>query len=351
MHPVDFFMGVVSSDMGIDLGTVNTLICMPGQGIVLFEPSVVAVRPGTSEVLLNGKAVGNTAKAMLEKAPSTIAVTQPLRGGVIADFELTEVMLRYFIRKVHKRKWGVRPRVIVAIPAGITAVEKRAVVNSLERAGARDVYMISEPKAAAIGCGLPISEPTANMIVDIGGGTTEVAVISLGDVYTQTSLRVAGDDMDEAIMKYMKTYHNLEIGHRTAEGTKIEIGSAYPTNGAITMKVRGRDTIAGLPRSVEVSSEEMREALRGPLDQIIDAVKTVLEQTAPELASDLLEHGMVLAGGGALLRGLDRLIHEETGVPVRLAEDPISAVARGTGVLLENLDLYKDVLRDEDSEE
>ncbi|MFQ5863276.1 MAG: rod shape-determining protein [Candidatus Brocadiales bacterium] len=351
MHPVDFFMGVMSSDMGIDLGTVNTLICMPGQGVVLFEPSVVAVRPGTSDVLLNGKAVGNTARAMFEKAPSTIIVTRPLRDGVIADFDLTEAMLRYFIRKVHKRKWGVRPRVIIAIPAGITAVEKRAVVNSLERAGARDVYLISEPKAAAIGCGLPISEPMAHMIVDVGGGTTEVAVISLGDVFTQASLRVAGDKMDEAIIKYMRANYNLEIGYRTAESVKIDIGSAYPTNGETTMDVRGRDAIAGLPRSVEVNSEEMREALRGPVDQIIDAVKTVLEQTAPELASDLLEHGMVLAGGGALLRGLDRLLHEETGIPVHVAEDPITVVARGTGVLLENLDLYKDVLRDEDAEE
>lgn len=351
MHPVDFFMGAMTSDMGIDLGTVNTLICMPGRGIVLFEPSVVAVRPGTNEVLLDGKAVGNTAKAMLGKAPSTICVTQPLKDGVVADFDLTEVMLRYFMRKVHKRKWGVKPRVIVAIPAGITAVEKRAVVNSLERCGARDVFLISEPKAAAIGCGLPISEPTAQMIVDIGGGTTEVAVISLGDVFTETSLRVAGDKMDEAIMKHMRAHFNLEIGHRTAENIKTGIGSAYQTNGEVTAEVRGRDAIAGLPRSVTVNSEQIREALAGPLEQITDAVKTVLEQTSPELASDLLEYGMVLAGGGALLKGLDKLLQEETGIPVRIADDPITAVARGTGVLLENLDLYKDVLRDEDTEE
>lgn len=344
-------MGVMTADMGIDLGTVNTLICMPGKGIVLFEPSVVAVRHGTSDVLLGGKAVGNTAKAMLGKAPSTIAVTQPLMGGVIADFDLTEAMLKYFIRKVHKRKWGIRPRILVAIPAGVTAVEKRAVVNSLERAGARDVYMISEPKAAAIGCGLSINEPVANMIVDVGGGTTEVAVISLGDVYTQASLRVAGDEMDEAIIKYMKANYNLEVGHRTAENVKIQIGSAYPTNGETTMEVRGRDAIAGLPRTVKVGSEEIREGLKGPLEQIVEAVKGVLEQTPPELASDLLEHGMVLAGGGALLRGLDRLLFEETGVPVRTAEDPITAVARGTGVLLENLDLYKEVLRDGEEEE
>ncbi|MEE9584295.1 MAG: rod shape-determining protein [Candidatus Brocadiales bacterium] len=344
-------MGVMTSDMGIDLGTVNTLICMPGRGVVLFEPSVVAVRPGTNEILLDGQAVGNTAKAMLEKAPSTISVTRPLKEGVVADFDLTEAMLRFFIRKVHKRKWGVRPRVIVAIPAGITAVERRAVVNSLERSGARDVYLLSEPKAAAIGCGLPISDPTAQMILDIGGGTTEVAVISLGDIFTQVSLRVAGNEMDDAIIKFMRNQYNLEIGHRTAENIKMDIGSAYPTNGEITAAVRGRDVIAGLPRSVTVSSEEMREALREPLDKIIDAVKTVLEQTTPELASDLLEHGMVLAGGGALLNGLDRLLREETGIPVRIAEDPLTAVARGTGILLENLDLYKDVLRDENSEE
>ena len=351
MHPMHFFMGVMSSDMGIDLGTVNTLICMPGRGIVLFEPSVVAVRPGTSDILLGGRAVGSTAKAMFEKAPSTISVTRPLKDGVVADFDLTEAMLRFFIRKVHKRKWGIKPRVIVAIPAGITAVEKRAVVNSLERSGARDVYLLSEPKAAAIGCDLPICEPTAQMIVDIGGGTTEVAVISLGDVFTQVSLRVAGDEMDEAIIKYMRSQHNLDIGHRTAESIKMGIGSAYSTNGETTGVVRGRDLIAGLPRSVTVTSEEMREALSEPLDQIIEAVKTTLEQTTPELASDLLEHGMVLAGGGALLRGMDRLMQEETGIPVHIADDPLTAVARGTGVLLENLDLYKDILRDENSEE
>lgn len=351
MHPVHFFMGAMTPDMGIDLGTVNTLIYVPGRGIVLFEPSVVAVRPGTNEVLLDGKAVGNVAKAMLGKAPSTICVTQPLKDGVIADFDLTEVMLRYFIRKVNKRKWGIRPRVLVAVPGGITAVEKRAVVSSLERCGAREVFLIGEPKAAAIGCGLPISEPTAQMVVDIGGGTTEMAVISLGDVFTQTSLRVAGDKMDEAIMKHMRAHFNLEIGHRTAEGVKIGIGSAFPINGEITAEVRGRDAIAGLPRAVTVSSEQIREALSWPLEQITDAVKTTLEQTSPELASDLLEHGMVLAGGGALLRGIDKLLQEETGIPVRITDDPLTAVARGTGALLENLNLYKDVLRDEDTEE
>jgi rod shape-determining protein MreB len=350
MHPIDFFMGLMSTDIGLDLGTVNTLVCIPGRGVVLSEPTVVAVKPGTNKVLLDGKAVGNTAKAMLEKAPQSISVIRPLKDGVIADFDITEAMLRYFILKVHKRKWGVRPRLIIAIPAGITAVEKRAVVNSSERAGAREVYMVSEPKAAAIGVGLPIGEPVAHMIVDIGGGTTEVAVISLGDIFTHVSLRVAGDEMDEAIVQHIRSSYNLDIGYRTAENIKIEIGSAYPMERELTMEIRGRDSIAGLPRSTVISSEEIREALKGPIDQIVGAVKTVLERTVPELASDLLEYGMVLVGGGALLKGLDKLLAEETGLPVRIAEDPLTAVARGTGILLENLDLYKDVLQNEESE-
>lgn len=350
MHPVDFFMGLMSTDIGIDLGTANTLVCLPNRGVVLSEPTVVAVRPGTNKVLLDGKAVGNTAKAMLEKAPDTINVIRPLKHGVIADFDITESLLRYFIQKVHKRKWGLRPRLIIAIPAGITAVERRAVVNSSERAGAREVYLVSEPKAAAIGIGLPISEPMAHMIIDIGGGTTEVAVLSLGDVFTHVSLRVAGDEMDEAIVQYVRNNYNLDIGYRTAENIKMEIGSAYPLEEELTMEIKGRDTISGLPRSTVISSEEVREALRGPVDQIANAAKTVLERTVPELASDLLEYGMVMVGGGSLLRGLDRLLAEETGMNVRIAENPLTAVARGTGVLLENLDIYKDVLQDEELE-
>jgi len=350
MHPVDFFMGLMSTDIGIDLGTANTLVCLPGRGVVLSEPTVVAVRPGTNKVLLGGKAVGNTAKAMLEKAPDTISVIRPLKHGVIADFDITEALLKYFIQKVHKRKWGLRPRLIIAIPAGITAVERRAVVNSSERAGAREVYLVSEPKAAAIGIGLPISEPVAHMIVDIGGGTTEVAVLSLGDIFTHVSLRVAGDEMDEAIVHYVRNNYNMDIGYRTAENIKLEIGSACPMEEEVTMDIRGRDTISGLPRSTVMSSEEVREALRGPVEHIANAVKTVLERTVPELASDLLEYGMVMVGGGSLLRGLDKFLAEETGMAVRIAEDPLTAVARGTGILLENLDIYKDVLQNEEVE-
>lgn len=350
MHPVDFFMGLMSTDIGIDLGTANTLVCLPGRGVVLSEPTVVAVRPGTNKVLLGGKAVGNTAKAMLEKAPDTISVIRPLKHGVIADFDITEALLKYFIQKVHKRKWGLRPRLIIAIPSGITAVERRAVVNSSERAGAREVYLVSEPKAAAIGIGLPISEPVAHMIVDIGGGTTEVAVLSLGDIFTHVSLRVAGDEMDESIVHYVRNNYNMDIGYRTAENIKLEIGSAYPMEEEVTMDIKGRDTISGLPRATVMSSEEVREALRGPVDHIVNAVKTVLERTVPELASDLLEYGMVMVGGGSLLRGLDKFLAEETGMAVRIAEDPLTAVARGTGILLENLDIYKDVLQNEEVE-
>ncbi|WP_347273767.1 rod shape-determining protein [Candidatus Kuenenia sp.] len=348
MHPLDFILGFVSTDMGIDLGTANTLVCIPGHGIVLSEPSVVAVKPGTNKVLLNGRAVGIVAKSMLEKAPSSISVIRPLKNGVIADFDITEAMLKYFITKVHKRKWGVRPRILIAIPSGITAVEKRAVVNSAERAGAREVYLVSEPKAAAIGVGLPVGEPEASMVVDIGGGTTEVAVLCLGDIFTHESLRIAGDELDEAIVQYVRKTYNLDIGHRTAEQIKISIGSAYPLEEELKMEVRGRDAIAGLPRATNISSEEIREALKEPIDKIVHAVKATLEKTAPELASDLLTNGLVLVGGGALIKRLDTLLAEETGLPVRVADDPLTAVARGTGYLLENLDLFKAVLYDED---
>ena len=348
MHPLDFILGFVSTDMGIDLGTENTLVCIPGHGIVLSEPSVVAVKPGTNKVLLNGRAVGIVAKSMLEKAPSSISVIRPLKNGVIADFDITEAMLKYFITKVHKRKWGVRPRVLIAIPSGITAVEKRAVVNSAERAGAREVYLVSEPKAAAIGVGLPVGEPEASMVVDIGGGTTEVAVLCLGDIFTHESLRIAGDELDEAIVQYVRKAYNLDIGHRTAEQIKISIGSAYPLEEELKMEVRGRDAIAGLPRATNIGSEEIREALKEPIDKIVHAVKATLEKTAPELASDLLTNGLVLVGGGALIKRLDTLLAEETGLPVRVADDPLTAVARGTGYLLENLDLFKAVLYDED---
>jgi rod shape-determining protein MreB len=259
-------------------------------------------------------------------------------------------MLKYFILKVHKRKWGIRPRVVVAIPSGITAVEKRAVVNSAERAGAREVYLISEPKAAAIGAGLPVGEPVASMIVDIGGGTTEVAVISLGDIFAHESLRVAGDAMDDAIVQYVRRTYSLDIGYRTAENIKVEIGSAYKLEEELTAEVRGRDAIAGLPRSVTITSEEVREALQPTTDAIIDAIRKTLEKSSPELSSDLLTTGMVMVGGGVMIRGLDTLAAEETGLPVEMANDPITAVARGTGILLEDLDLYKDVLWDKELE-
>jgi rod shape-determining protein MreB len=350
MHPLDYLLGLASTDMGIDLGTANTLVCIPGQGVVLFEPSVVAVKPGTNKVLLNGNAVGQSAKAMLEKAPNSISVIRPMKNGVIADFDITEAMLKYFILKVHKRKWGIRPRVVVAIPSGITAVEKRAVVNSAERAGAREVYLISEPKAAAIGAGLPVGEPVASMIVDIGGGTTEVAVISLGDIFAHESLRVAGDAMDEAIVQYVRRTYSLDIGYRTAENVKVEIGSAYKLEEELTTEVRGRDAIAGLPRAVTITSEEIREALQPAIDAIMDAIRKTLEKASPELASDLLTTGMTMVGGGVMIRGLDKLAAEETGLPVEMSNDPITAVARGTGILLEDLDLYKDVLWDKELE-
>ena len=344
MHPWDYLLGLASTDMGIDLGTANTLVCIPGEGIILSEPSVVAVRKGDNKVLSDGNAVGKQAKEMLGKTPGNIVAIRPLKDGVIADFDITEAMLKYFIHKVHNRRWGVKPRVVIAIPSGITAVEKRAVINSAERAGARRVYLIEEPIAAAIGVGMPIGEPLGNMVVDIGGGTTEVAVISLGSIYTHQSIRIAGDEMDEAIIQHMKRNYNLDIGPRTSERIKIEIGSAYEMEEELGMEVRGRDLIAGLPRRTMVTSEEIREALSEPVNAILEAVKLTLENTGPELASDILERGMVLAGGGALLRGLDKVIAQETGLPVKIAEDPLTSVARGTGYLLESLDRFKKVL-------
>ena len=340
--------GLFSRDMGIDLGTANTLVCLVGEGIVLSEPSVVAVRRGTKRVLvLNGvKAVGNAAKEMVGKTPGSIQVIRPMRDGVITDFEITRAMLEYFIQKVHGRRRFVGPQVVISVPSGITPVEKQAVIDSAERAGARRVYLIDEPKAAAIGAGMPIISPIANMIVDIGGGTTEVAVISLGDTVTSQSVRVAGDDMDEAITDYMKRTYNLLIGENTAESIKIEIGSAVPLEKELTRIVKGRDLIAGLPRETTITSEEVREALSEPVQVIIDTVKRTLETTEPELAADLIDQGIVLAGGGALLRGIDKVIARETGLNVRIAEDPLTAVARGTGAVLEELDWVKSALRD-----
>jgi len=327
--------------MGIDLGTCNTLVCVRGEGIVLNEPSVVAVRRGTNKVLNNGNAVGWAAKEMLGKTPGSISAIRPLKDGVISDFEITEAMLSYFIRKVNGKGRMFGPRVVISIPSGITAVEKRAVLDSAERAGARRVYLVEEPMAAGIGAGLPIVEPTASMIVDIGGGTTEVAVMSLGDIAQCESVRVAGDDMDEAIIKYMKGQYNLTIGEQTAERIKIEVGSAAPVGEPQTIEVRGRDMISGLPRKTIVTSDEVREALQEPVQAINEAVLRTLERVEPELAADLVENGITLAGGGALLRGIDVVVSNATGLDVRIADDPLTCVARGTSIYLEHLEEWK----------
>jgi rod shape-determining protein MreB len=338
------FLGLFSVDMGIDLGTCNTLVAVRGQGIVLNEPSVVAVRKGTNQVLKNGEAVGWVAKEMLGKTPGSITAIRPLKDGVISDFEITEAMLSYFIRKVNGRNRLFRPRVVISIPSGITAVEKQAVFNSSERAGARKTYLIEEPVAAAIGAGLPFAEATASMIVDIGGGTTEVAIMSLADIAVCESVRVAGDDMDEAIINHMKRSYNLMVGEQTAERIKIEVGSAAPTGDETTVEVRGRDMISGLPRKTIVSSEEIREALQEPVNAIIEAVTRTLEKAEPELAADLVENGITMAGGGSLLRGLTLVVEKATGLTCVLAEDPLTCVARGTALFLENIDEWKDTL-------
>ena len=332
-------LGLFSNDMGIDLGTATTLVYLKNQGIVLCEPSVVAVHAGTSNVL----AVGEEAKRMLGRTPGNIVAIRPMRHGVITDFEISEAMLRYFIKKVNSAKPLVRPRIVIAIPSGITEVEKRAVKDSALHAGAREVFMIEEPMAAAIGVGLPIQEPSGNMIIDIGGGTTEMAVISLAGVVFSKSVRVGGDELDEAIINYMKKNYNLMVGERTAEDIKIKIGSVYPLEEELKMEVRGRDLVAGLPKTVTITSEEVREAMAEPIAQIIEAVRITLERTPPELSSDLIEKGIVLAGGGSLLRGIDKLISEETGLPVHLAEDPMTAVALGTGKVLSEIKYLKKV--------
>ncbi len=336
----DRFLGLFSVDMGIDLGTCNTLVSVRGQGIVLNEPSVVAVTKGTNKVLRNGTAVGWVAKEMLGKTPGTITAIRPLKDGVISDFEITEAMLGYFIRKVNGNSRIFGPRVVVSVPSGITAVEKQAVYESASRAGARRTYLIKEPVAAAIGAGLPFVEPTASMIVDIGGGTTEVAVMSLGDIATCESVRVAGDDMDEAIIAHMKRAYNMMIGEQTAERIKIEIGSAAPTGPESTMDVRGRDMISGLPRKTTITTEEIREALQEPVSAIVQAVARTLEKVEPELAADLVDNGITMAGGGSLLRGLPAVISKSTGLDVRLADDPLTCVARGTAIWLENMDRW-----------
>jgi rod shape-determining protein MreB len=327
--------------MGIDLGTANTLVFLRGKGIVLREPSVVAIQQGNRNVAL---AVGEEAKQMLGRTPGNIIAIRPLMDGVIADFEVAETMLKHFIMKVHERQGIFRPRMVIGIPSGVTGVERRAVMDAALQAGAREVYLIEEPMAAAIGAGLPVSEPMGSMIVDIGGGTTEVAVISLGGIVVSKSVRIAGDELSDAVAQYMKKVHNLSIGERTAEEIKIRLGSAYPLPEELKMEVRGLNQVSGLPRTVTITSNEIREALLEPVNTIVEAVRDTLEKCPPELAADIIDRGIVLAGGGALLQGLDELISHDTEVPVHIADDPLSCVVLGTGRVLDEFDKLKRVL-------
>ena len=342
--------GLFSADLAVDLGTANTLIGVAGEGVVLNEPSVVAVEEGTHRVLSGGCAVGHLARQMLGRTPGSISVVRPLRDGVITDFELCEAMLRYFLRKAQRSRWGARPRVLVGAPGCITPVEKRALYNSAQRAGARQVFLISEAKAAAIGVGLPISEPVASMICDIGGGTTEVAVLSMSDIVASQSLRVGGDTLDQAIIDYLRRRYGLRIGTASAERLRIDIGSAYPLEQELVDEVRGVDVVSGLPRRATITSEEVREALEDPLARIIDAIKSTLDGCTPDLASDLVENGLVLAGGGSLLRGLDRYVSEQTGLPARVSPDALVAVAKGTLICLEHLSDWRRALESSDDD-
>jgi rod shape-determining protein MreB and related proteins len=327
-------------DMAVDLGTANTLVYVRGRGIVLNEPSVVAINTKTGAIL----AVGAEAKRMIGRTPSHIVAMRPLKDGVIADFDVTEKMLRYFIQKVHRRRWLAKPRVVVCVPSGITGVEQRAVEEASIAAGARSAYIIEEPMAAAIGAGLPIHEPAGNMVVDIGGGTTEVAVISLGGIVTSSSIRIGGDELDEAIINYVKKEYSLMLGERTSEEIKIAIGSAFPLKDEPHAEIRGRDLVTGLPKTIIVSSEEVRRAIEEPVNSVVDAVKNTLDRTPPELSSDIMDKGIVLTGGGALLKGLDERLRHETGMPVHITEQPLSCVAIGSGKCLEEFEALKRVL-------
>ncbi|MBU0730374.1 MAG: rod shape-determining protein [Proteobacteria bacterium] len=340
--PFNSLFGWLSNDLAIDLGTANTLVFVKGKGIVLREPSVVAVRqdPRGNKVL----AVGKEAKMMVGRTPGNIVAIRPIKDGVIADFEVTEAMLRYFINKVHNRRTLVHPRIIISVPSGITQVEKRAVRESAESAGAREVYLIEEPMAAAIGAGLPITEPTANMIVDIGGGTTEVAVISLAGIVYANSVRVAGDKMDEAILHYIKRKHNLAIGEHSAEVIKTTLADVMPEQPYATMDIKGRDLVSGVPKTLTIDANEVRIAISEQVDAIIETVKLALESTPPELSADIVDRGIVLTGGGALLKNLDKRLREETGLPIIIAEDPLSSVVLGSGKALENIDVLKDIM-------
>ena len=333
--------GGLSHDMGIDLGTANTLVHIKGKGIVLREPSVVAIKSDTGDVL----AVGDEAKRMIGRTPGSIVAIRPMKDGVIADFDVTQAMLKYFIRKAMNTKSFVRPRVVVGVPSGVTEVEKRAVIDAAQQAGAREAYLIEEPMAAAIGAGLPVEEATGSMVVDIGGGTTEIAVISLGGIGTSCSIRIGGDEMDSSIIQYIKREYNLLIGERTAEEIKINIGTAIANpNQDKTMDIRGRDLVSGLPKTVRIKSSEICEALSEPVHKIVDAVKGTLEKTPPELAADVMDHGIMMTGGGSLLNSLDKLLSHETGMPVLVSEDALSCVGEGTGRSLENIELLKRVV-------
>jgi rod shape-determining protein MreB len=335
-------LGFFSNALAIDLGTANTCVYVKGKGIVLRAPSVVAVKRdnrGNNKVL----AVGAEAKRMLGRTPGNIVAIRPMKDGVIADFEVTEAMLRHFISKVHNSRRLVRPRIVICVPTGITQVEKRAVRESAQSAGAREVFLIEEPMAAAIGADLPITEPTSNMVVDIGGGTTEVAVISLAGIVYSKSVRIGGDKMDEAILQHVKRKYNMLIGESSAEDIKMTIGSAYPLDEELVMDVKGRDLVSGIPQNITITSEEVRKAISEPVDSIVQAVRIALEQTPPELAADIVDRGIVLTGGGALLKGLDNLLREETSLPITVVEDPLSTVALGSGKVLDNLDVLREV--------
>ena len=335
-----FGFGKMTKDMGIDLGTANTLVYIKGQGIVVREPSVVAIRDDSKDVL----AVGEEAKRMIGRTPGNIVAIRPMKDGVIADFDITQSMLSYFIQKAAAKKGVVSPRIAICVPFGVTEVEKRAIEEAARNAGAKDAFLIEEPMAAAIGAGLRIEEPEGNMVVDIGGGTSEIAIISLGGIVTAKSIRLGGDELDEAIVNYVKKEYSLMIGERTAEDVKIKIGSAYKEGDEIEMEIRGRDLISGLPKTMQISSSEVRDALRDPVNSIVDGIKSTLERTPPELASDIMENGIMLTGGGALLKGLDKLVKEETGMPVKIAENPLDCVAIGTGKSVEDQEIFEKVL-------
>jgi rod shape-determining protein MreB len=335
----DTVLSWISSDLAIDLGTANTLVYVKGKGIVLNEPSVVAIQTDTGKVLK----VGKEAKIMVGRTPGNIVAIRPMKDGVIADFQYTEAMLRYFIQKVHNRKGLIRPRIIISVPSGVTQVERRAVRDSAQSAGAREVYLIEEPMAAAIGAGLPIMEANGNMVIDIGGGTTDIAIISLSGIVYSKSVRTGGNKMDEAIIQAIKKKYNLLVGERSAEEIKIEIGSAYPMDDNRHMEVKGRDLVSGIPKTIVISEEEIRDALDEPISQIVEGVKVALENTPPELSADIVDKGIVMAGGGALLRGLDILLREETSLPITIADDPLSTIVLGTGLALNEIELLKQI--------